>query len=565
MRGSIRLLMLAMGLLIATAARAQVDLERACPNCSPFYCPANPETQRLLEEKRQMARDRGYPQRIVNLLDRVFPVCPACLEQGSDVPLIFLYPAGDQPSPIEWTANNERIARGLFRQGRIDGYYIRWIGPCECCGHNKPPPFFDSSGAVRDTLGIRQGVLRYETREQVDAVKDAGGSKIPIPEKETFADPKPPRIAQALCPECTAAAEAINKAERAHYEALLADVERKRERETLKVETAKLHNARVDLYNAYDAGRISWDAYLKESERLRKRDVALEDRFLAQVSVPVYRRIKAAIRKSREEADQALAKAQDCEARLCRKPERDETASEEPPAGDTMAGAPPARHGLKPKLICGRFPPHYWEACFREIQKYYAVAEAHSIAVTAAERSPMSPEEDLAACLKGCDFVHAPWVLADWARRTALEVVEENRIRALEKADNQKRRAAVQAWAEQARVFWSEGNTSINSCTAAEAERRHGNCRSGCTGGAKAGDALTCAVHPLSAVSQYQWLSNLYPPGVPQLAGVEPDTPAAIAQRKRVLDTLRQAEQPLGASPHRPVLPKSPRPASKGR
>lgn len=536
-----------------------MDLERACPNCPAYYCPANPETRGLLEDKREFARERGYPQRILNLLEQVNPVCPVCLEQGSVVPLIYIYPAGNHDSPLEWSPNNERIARQLYRQGRIDAYYIRWIGPCDCCGTRQSTKPFDASGAPRDGISIRDGVLKYETPEQVNGVRDIGGSKKPLPEKRTLPDPKLPRIAQPLCPECAAAAEAINKAEQAHYEALREDVARKRELEDIEEEWVRLHNALVDLYNNLDAGRVSRDAYLKESKRINRREAKLEDRFITLASGPEYKRIKQAIERQRKEAEQALARAQDCEARLCRKPPEDETASEPAVPDDDLAGAPPARHGLKPKLICGRFPPPYWEPCFREIRKYYATAEAHEAAKQAAPSSR-------AACFKGCDFVHAPWVLADWTRRTALKVIAENRIRELEKAENEKRRAEVQAWFEQARAFWSENNKRINSCNAAEAERRYANCRGGCSGGASGSGALLCAIHPLNGATQYQWLSNLYPPGAPQLAGVPPDTPADKAQREKILDMLRSAERPSGFSGAPPVPSGSrPTPASPGR
>jgi len=524
-------------------AEVEVDLDRACPNCSPYFCPANPETKRLLDEKRALARERGYPQRIVNLLDQANPSCPACIEQGASVPLIYLFPADNQDSPLEWTANNERIARSLFRSGRIDAYYIRWIGPCDCCGSGKPPSFFDSAGAVRSSLGVGDGVLRYETAEQVDAVTDAGGSKKPIPEVKNLPDPKQPRIAQALCRECEAAANAINVAEQAHYEALRAELERKREVNELDREDAKLHNALVDLYNGYDAEHISWETYLKESERLSKRQAALDHRRLSRTSVPIYRRNLAAIRSTRMDVEKALARAQDCEARLCGKPDDGKPETANPSPDETMTGAPPAKHGLKPTLICGRFPKSYWEPCFQQILTYYALAEAHAAAKQGTNKR--------AACLKGCAFVRAPWNLADWARRTALKVIEENRVKAMDEAGSQARRAEVQAWFEQAYAFWSETNTAINSCTKAEAERRFANCHGACIGAGASGGALLCAIHPLNAATQYQWLSNLYPPGAPELSSIQPDTPAALAQRRQLLDGLRAAETPAG----RPSLP----------
>jgi hypothetical protein len=184
---------------------------KECPPCGPRFCTGDPDADRAREWKKQRLHEDGYPDRLVELVDRI-PACVGCIVDAPDGFQVRVVRKGGQVS-LPWTREVEKEARDDLRAGRARVVcLVNSARACACC--NEP------ASAERDdwdkSLELNTKLADcFHSAEEAGADPDdlagvdlraAASEPKPAPKPEPAAVPE----AHPACASCDAAAAEHN-------------------------------------------------------------------------------------------------------------------------------------------------------------------------------------------------------------------------------------------------------------------------------------------------------------------------------------------------------------------
>lgn len=183
-------------------------------------------TDRAREAKKAEMRRRGFPERLIRLLDR--EECVACVEMASDSFHIQVVYNDDDTAPVssrggrlksrgfEWDPQSERWAREQLAAGKIKAFYIlNTATRCQCCpdGDRTDASYADWNEELELHM---QHVIRFEDPRGLgplppDLENPPRGWLDRVPNIERYNKP-PRRVVQVLCRVCQPIADRWNSA-----------------------------------------------------------------------------------------------------------------------------------------------------------------------------------------------------------------------------------------------------------------------------------------------------------------------------------------------------------------
>jgi hypothetical protein len=191
-----------------------------CPPCGPLYCTNDPGLASAIAAKKAELRAQGYPDRLLNLLDRY--KCIGCVKSAPDrFSIMIEYAPGHYVTDstgtwshmiFAWTAQDEALARVELRRGTIKSFSVfNSMQSCPCCGEKDP----QSQPDYNATLDMNTGGM-YVYQKPSDLGPDPPDlENIPanllqqLPPIGTYTKP-PRRQVHVMCPNCEALAEKYN-------------------------------------------------------------------------------------------------------------------------------------------------------------------------------------------------------------------------------------------------------------------------------------------------------------------------------------------------------------------
>ena len=192
----------------------------SCPPCGPLYCLNDPAlASAIAAKKAQLAAD-GYPERLLQLIDRY--KCVGCVRTAPDSFSIMIeFAPGHEVKDgsgtwthmiFHWTAQDEARARVELRQGTIKSFYVfNSMESCPCCGEKDPTLQPDYNATLEMNTG---GMFVYEKPSDLGS-NPPDLENIPpnllqtLPPIGTYTKP-PRKQVHVMCPNCEALAEKYN-------------------------------------------------------------------------------------------------------------------------------------------------------------------------------------------------------------------------------------------------------------------------------------------------------------------------------------------------------------------
>jgi hypothetical protein len=124
---------LLIGALIMTLAAASVSQTAMC-SCGPDYCLNGPNYSNELKAKKAAMESHKYPSDLIALMD-LDGACSARVDRAPVTFRIKLVNSDGSSSSIEWTEDDERIARKDLLNGKLKAYYKFNVSRAfKCCG-----------------------------------------------------------------------------------------------------------------------------------------------------------------------------------------------------------------------------------------------------------------------------------------------------------------------------------------------------------------------------------------------------------------------------------------------
>ena len=120
-------------LLLALVVPANAE----CPPCGPLYCLDDPSFPSRLQAKKTKMTQKGYPSRLVALLDRLGK-CVACVDNSPDGFTLQVVANDGTWQRLSWSQDGEDLAKRQLQEGKIRAYYIMNAAEaCPCCKEKK--------------------------------------------------------------------------------------------------------------------------------------------------------------------------------------------------------------------------------------------------------------------------------------------------------------------------------------------------------------------------------------------------------------------------------------------
>jgi hypothetical protein len=136
-------------LLIMTLVTASVAQTATC-SCGPDFCLNGPNYSNELKARKAAMEKHKYPSDLIALMD----LDGACIARVDRAPVTFrikLVNSDGSSSTIEWTDDDERIARKDLLSGKLKSYYKFNVSRAfKCCGE----PSYDKRADWDATLEL---------------------------------------------------------------------------------------------------------------------------------------------------------------------------------------------------------------------------------------------------------------------------------------------------------------------------------------------------------------------------------------------------------------------------
>jgi uncharacterized coiled-coil protein SlyX len=219
-------LALATALTLGIVGDHAILAQNAADRCPPRFRRDPVATDRAREAKKAEMRRRGFPERLIRLLDK--EECVACIEMASASFHVTIVYNDDEHAPrstrggrisqrgFEWDPQSERWARQELAAGRIKAFYILNTSTrCQCCpdGDRTNASYADWNEELELHM---QHVIRFEDPRDLgplppDLENPPRGWLTRVPSIQQYDKPQR-RVVQVLCRACQPIADRWNSA-----------------------------------------------------------------------------------------------------------------------------------------------------------------------------------------------------------------------------------------------------------------------------------------------------------------------------------------------------------------